>query len=85
MITKKHLTIYGLHNIISIAATINNGSSLKVTAAFPKIISINHPVSKLIIVIPNKYWLVHFVTSDGSFSAYYLVKQNRLKIKFIIT
>lgn len=69
MKTGGHLTISGLHDIISIKASINNGFSPALKAAFPEVIAFDRgemiPVTK----ITNPQWLVGFTSGDGSFSA----------------
>ncbi len=69
MKTKGHRTKEGLHDIVSIRASINNGLSPKLAAAFPKIIPFVRPAMELVSADLDPQWLVGFVAGDGSFSA----------------
>jgi len=69
MQTGGHLTIAGLHNILSIKASINNGLSPTLMAAFPEVIAFDRGEIDLVTTITDPQWLVGFITGDGSFSA----------------
>lgn len=69
MFSKGHLTKEGLHDIVSIRASINNGLSPKLAAAFPKTIPFVRPAMELETAVLYPQWLVGFVAGDGSFSA----------------
>jgi hypothetical protein len=63
---KEHLTLEGLHKIVGIRASINNGSSDTLKSVFPNISSVLRPV----VVdqeIKDPKWLVGFTSGDGSF------------------
>lgn len=63
---KEHLTIEGIHKIVSIKALMNNGLSDNLKYFFSDIT----PVPRSLILskkIPNPNWLAGFVTGDGSF------------------
>jgi hypothetical protein len=63
---KKHLTLEGLVNIVSIKASINLGLSDDLSRAFPKIIPSERPlVQSTKIIDPN--WLSGFVSGEGNF------------------
>jgi hypothetical protein len=63
---KEHLTTEGIHKIISIRASINNGLSDKLKAYFSNIMPTTRPIVKLAKNIdPN--WLAGFVDAEGSF------------------
>jgi hypothetical protein len=63
---KKHVTLEGLLQIISIKAAMNSGLSDTLKAAFPNI----NPVSRPLVSfsgIPSPYWLAGFVDAEGCF------------------
>ena len=63
---KNHVTIEGLHEILSIKASINNGLSPVLKEAFPNII----PVKRPLVVdqeIKHPYWLSGLVAAEGCF------------------
>lgn len=65
MYNKEHLTVEGLHKILSIRAAMNNGLSKTLKIAFPNVISISRPKVKQIEI--NFNWLAGFVDGEGSF------------------
>lgn len=66
ILNKGHLTEEGLLKILSIKASMNNGLSPELKAAFPNITPINRPVVT-INEIPDPHWLAGFTDGDGSF------------------
>jgi hypothetical protein len=63
---KEHLTTKGLEKLIAIKASINNGLSPALKAAFPSIIPASRPlVLNQEIKDPN--WLAGFVEGEGNF------------------
>ena len=63
---KKHLTIDGLHKIVSIRASINLGLSNDLKAAFPGIVPIKRPlIQNQKILDPN--WLAGFASGEACF------------------
>ena len=63
---REHLTLEGLHKIISIRASMNNGLSPKLKLAFPDIVPVVRPlVENQKVQDPN--WLAGFTTGEGSF------------------
>jgi hypothetical protein len=66
IICKEHLTIEGLHTILSIKASLNRGLSNELKSAFPNIVAIQRPsVPDQKILDP--YWLAGFVSGEGCF------------------
>ena len=63
---KEHLSIKGLHQIISIKHSINKGLSSELKAAFPEIIPIERPIVN-ITDIQDPNWLSGFTSAEGSF------------------
>ena len=81
-----HLTEKGLHEILSIKASMNNGLSAKVAAAYPGVKPVVRPVIETTTTIANPNWLVGFVTGDGSFSASSNnTKRKAFIVRFFIT
>ena len=68
---KKHLTIEGLHDLISIRASLNKGLPERLKLSFPKINSTIRPdIPKLSLVSTNsniKHWVAGFVSGEGCF------------------
>ena len=64
---KEHLTMEGLEKIVAIKASLNNGLSAELKAAFPEIIPVPRPsvvgVTPLEIKDPN--WLAGFTSAEG--------------------
>nr|QBM09695.1 hypothetical protein [Dactylella sp.] len=77
--SKKHLTIEGLHKLISIRASLNKGLPERLNIAFPKIIPISRPEVPRSDLDPNssndKHWLAGFVSAEGCF----FIKQSKSK------
>lgn len=63
---KQHLTIEGLLKIVSIRASMNNGLTKELKAAFPDVIPAARP-SVGDIEIKDPQWLAGFVTAGGCF------------------
>jgi len=63
---KEHLTIEGLHKILSIKASINLGLSDELKAAFPDIVAIKKPLVQDQKIL-DPYWLAGFVSGEGCF------------------
>lgn len=62
----KHLTLYDLHKIVAIKASMNNGLSCKLQTAFPDVV----PVTRLLVKnkkITDAYWLAGFISAEGCF------------------
>ena len=64
--SKQHLTIKGLHQILSLKHSINRGISPELKAAFPEIVPTERPVVP-ITDIQDPNWLSGFVSAEGSF------------------
>jgi hypothetical protein len=63
---KEHLTPEGLHKIVAIKASINNGLTETLKSAFPGVI----PVPRPVVVdkeIKDPHWLAGFVSGEGCF------------------
>jgi LAGLIDADG endonuclease len=63
---REHLTLEGLHNILSIKASLNWGLSNQLKKCFPMILPIIRPEIEINNNI-EPYWLAGFVSGDGSF------------------
>lgn len=64
--SKNHLTTEGLHKIVALRASINNGLSDELKAAFPNVIPVARPlVGGQKIKDPN--WLAGFASGEGCF------------------
>jgi hypothetical protein len=61
---KEHLTIEGLHKIVAIKASINNGLPASLKEAFPNIIPVERPFVDQ--EIKDPHWLAGFVDAEGS-------------------
>jgi len=85
---KKHLTIEGLHELISIRASLNKGLPERLKIAFPKIKPIIRPkVPKLSLVSNNSdinHWVAGFVSGEGCFIIQ-ISKSKTHKIGFGVT
>lgn len=66
MVAKEHLTLKGLHQIVSIKASLNKGLSESLKEAFPNCSPVAKP-SLLFTEIKDPNWLSGFVNGDGSF------------------
>jgi LAGLIDADG endonuclease len=66
MCSKEHLVEEGLHKIISIRASLNNGLSDKLKTSFPKTVPVNKPLVKDT-EIKDVQWLIGFTTGEGCF------------------
>lgn len=69
---KKHLSIEGLHELISIRSSLNKGLPLRLNLAFPNIKPVVRPeVPKDSLCAPNlssiKHWVAGFVSGEGCF------------------
>jgi hypothetical protein len=68
---KKHLTIEGLHKLISIRTSLNKGLPERLKLAFPNIKPVIRPeLSKLSLVYNNSdinHWVAGFVSGEGCF------------------
>ena len=71
IIDQRHLTISGLHELISIRASINKGLPERLKLAFQSIIPVVRPeVPKFSFDLNNsdiKYWVAGFITGEGCF------------------
>ena len=68
---KEHLTITGLHKIISLRASMNKGLSTLMKTTFPDIIPATRPSRSDEELINSKidpYWMAGFVAGEGCFS-----------------
>jgi len=65
--SKEHLTMEGLHKIVSIKASINRGLTEILKVAFPNIMPISRPLS-INTEIPHPYWMAGFASGDGCFA-----------------
>ncbi len=63
---KEHLTLEGLHKILSIKAALNKGLSSKLYEEFTNIVPISKPLIQQQ-VIPDPNWLVGFTDGEGCF------------------
>ena len=75
---KKHLTIEGLENIISIKASLNLGLSDDLKISFPKI----SPITKPLVQLPKQLdpnWVAGFTSGEGNFGVN-IVKSSSMKI-----
>lgn len=64
--SKEHLTLLGLHKIVNIKASINNGLSKSLKETFPNWTPVPKPPVQLT-EIQDANWLAGFVNGDGSF------------------
>ena len=70
MLKKEHLTIEGLHKIVSLKTSMNLGISPKLKSAFPDVIPVPRPIvaakndSKKFI---DRNWLAGFTSAEGCF------------------
>ena len=68
---KKHLTLSGFHEIISLRASMNNGLSTTLKTLFPDItpaIRPERPGDNLLNSNIDPYWMVGFTSAEGCFS-----------------
>ena len=64
---KEHHTKEGLQQIVNLRASINNGLSDDLKAAFPNITPVQRPQLTVSATCINPYWLSGFTTGEGSF------------------
>ena len=68
---KKHLNIDGLHELISLRASLNKGLPERLKLAFPSIKPAVRPVVSNFSLLPNNsninYWIAGFVSGEGCF------------------
>lgn len=68
---KKHLTIEGLHELISIRASLNKGLSDRLKKAFPNIKPVVRPEVSNFSLVPHNsninHWVAGFVSGEGCF------------------
>lgn len=68
---KKHLTIEGLHELISIRASLNKGLADRLKLAFPNIKPVVRPEIPIFSFKPNlsniNHWMAGFVSGEGCF------------------
>ena len=65
---KEHLTREGLHKIAAIRASMNNGLTKELKAAFPKVIPVKRPkVEGSAQKIKDPNWLAGFTSGEGCF------------------
>lgn len=83
MINKKHTTLKGLNEIISIKAGLNLGLSKELLKAFPDTKQFSRPDIKIKINPINPEWLAGFVTGEGSFTCG--TAGNSFRARFFIT
>lgn len=89
MAQKKHLTIKGLHEIVSIRASMNRGLSDELVKAFPDITPVERPKLEVSETI-DPYWVTGFVEGEGCFACV-IIKSKAYKtgyqvqLKFILT
>lgn len=68
ILNKEHLTMEGLRKIISIKASMNNGLSEELKAAFPTVVPVQRPSNVLEdCQIKDPHWLVGFIEAEGCF------------------
>ena len=79
---KEHITTKGLNQIVAIKASMNNGLSEKLKAAFPNTIPVPRPlIMNQKIQDPN--WLAGFTSGEGCF--FINIKKGKTKTGFIVT
>lgn len=66
LITKQHLTLKGIQEIVNIKASMNKGLGPKLLSQFSNINPVTRPNIKFH-GVPNPFWVVGFVEGDGSF------------------
>jgi hypothetical protein len=68
---KKHLTIEGLHELISIRASLNKGLPERLKKAFPRIKPVIRPDALNLSLVSNNsdinHWVAGFVSGEGTF------------------
>lgn len=84
MQTGGHLTQEGLHDILSIKASINKGLTEKLRTAFPDIRPFELPAVEQTTNIYDPHWLVGFVCGEGSFSSS-PYREKTFRARFYIT
>ncbi len=80
---KEHLTVFGLHKIVAIKASINKGLSSELKAAFPNITPVPRPKVEEIL-IHDPYWFLGFIEAEGCFSIM-ILKSQTIKIGFSVS
>ena len=77
---KKHLTLEGLHEIISIKASINKGLTDVLKAAFPNIKCVDRPLVAIPETLPEQ-WIAGFTYGEGCFKVL-VNKSSSIKVGF---
>jgi hypothetical protein len=80
MKNKEHLTTKGLHKIISIKASLNNGLTEELKGAFPNIDPVERPLVKTPENIQGQ-WIAGFTSGEGCFKIL-VKKSSTIKIGF---
>nr|QDG01225.1 cytochrome c oxidase subunit 3 [Scytalidium sp.] len=81
--SKEHLTEKGIHEILSIRASMNKGLTANLKALFPNVVGVERPIiSNQIIKSP--LWLIGFVDGEGSFYLK-ITKLHKISLVFSIT
>lgn len=88
LVRKQHLTISGLHRLLAIKASINNGLSDQFKIAFPNIYPIPRPLIRGQ-EIKDPYWISGFASAEGCFFIDITRAETRIgfsvQMKFYIT
>lgn len=79
---KEHVRTKGLNQILALKASMNNGLSKELKAAFPNIIPVPRPLI-LDQKIQDPHWLAGFTSGEGCFSID--IKKGKTKTGFITT
>lgn len=83
MNNKEHLTVQGLHKILSIRASMNKGLTENLKSLFPEIVEVGRPIiSNQIIESP--WWLIGFVDGEGCFYLK-ITRNNQINLVFSIS
>ena len=80
---KKHLTEQGIHEILSIRASMGKGLTAKLITRFPNIIGIERPIVTNQ-SIKSPYWLAGFVDGEGCFYLK-ITKLQKIHLSFSIS
>ena len=64
ILNKEHLTVKGLHKIVAIKASINQGLTEKLKTAFPNITPVQRPQTESM-SIRDPQWLAGFTSGEG--------------------
>jgi hypothetical protein len=89
MLNKQHLTEDGLHKIVALKASMNNGLSAELYAAFPNLKPVPRP-SVENKKVPHEQWIAGFTSGEGCFMVrIFKTAETRLgfavKLEFIVT